>query len=352
MYWLKVSIMTKKVSLADVAESLGLSKTVVSMVINRKADGYGISKVTQRRVMERIDEMNFRPNALAQGFRTGKTHTLGLIVSDICNGFYSRIARKLEDLAWQNGYNMVICSTDEQVDKELKQIELLLDRHIDGLIISSSQTDAGYFNQLRDSRVPHVLIDRTFPGLKSPSISVDNEEGARLAARHLISQGCSDFLVFANSPVHMSSMDQRIRGFSEELNEAGFSLPPERLVVVPFSQVEETIRGDLESCRRAGRMPDAIFGLNNIITIEVMNYLRSGSIPIPGEVAVISFDDMACFSLTNPSISAVEQPINQISEQAFNILIQQMKNHNPGDSVHIQLPVNLIIRESSVRKLP
>jgi LacI family transcriptional regulator len=83
-----------------------------------------------------------------------------------------------------------------------------------------------------------------------------------------------------------------------------------------------------------------------------MNYLRSSSISIPGEVAVISFDDMFFFNLTNPSISAVEQPINQIGEQAFNILIQQMKNHYPGDPVHIQLPVNLIIRESSVRKLP
>ena len=343
--------MIKKVSLADVAESLGLSKTVVSMVINGKADEHGISKATRQRVLERIDELNYRPDALAQGFRTGKTNTIGLIVSDICNGFYSRMARKLEDLAWQNGYSMVICSTDEQVEKELKQIKLLLDKRIDGLIISSSQTGSGYFNELADSGIPHVLIDRSFPGMKSPCVTVDNVGGARLAASHLLAQGCRDTLVFANSPVHMSSMDQRIKGIRDEFAEAGFLMVPERLIVVPFSRVEETIRIDLESCRNTGRMPDSIFGLNNIITFEVMKYLKSCSISIPGEVALISFDDMACFSLTNPSISAVEQPINQISEQAFNILIRQMKNYNPVDSAHIQLPVNLIIRESSVRKL-
>ncbi|MCX6224196.1 MAG: LacI family DNA-binding transcriptional regulator [Bacteroidia bacterium] len=344
--------MTKKVSLADVAESLGLSKTVVSMVINGKADGYGISKVTKQRVLQRIDEMNYRPNALAQGFRTGKSHTIGLLVSDISNGFYSRIARKLEDLAWQNGYNMVICSTDEQVDKELQQIEFLLDRHVDGLIISSSQTDAGYFNQLVDTGIPHVLIDRSFPGMKSPGITVDNANGARLAARHLISQGCRDFLVLANSPVHMSSMDERILGFREVLSGEGIPLPPEKLVVVPFNQVEETVRGHLDSCRQTGRMPDAIFGLNNIITIEVMNQLKNLSVSIPEEVAVISFDDMFFFSLTQPTISAVEQPIRQLTEQAFALLIQQMNKLNPGDPIHVQLPVSLIIRGSSVRKHP
>jgi LacI family transcriptional regulator len=342
--------MAKKISLADVAASLGLSKTVVSMVKNGKADSYGISKETQRRVLERIDEMNYRPNALAQGFRTGKTHTLGLIVSDISNGFYSRIARKLEDLAWQNGYNMVICSTDEQVEKEQKQIEFLLDRQIDGLIISSSQADCNYANKLMDAGVPIVFIDRTFPGLKSPSVSVNNEEGARLVALHLMDQGCTDFLVFANSPVHMSSMDQRIRGFTNTILEAGFCFPPNRLVVVPFSQVEETVRNSLNDCWQSGRMPDAIFGLNNVITAEVMNQLKNRSISIPEEIAVISFDDMAFFNLTQPSVSAVGQPIKQISETAFQLLIQQMNKHSTGEAVHVQLPVTLIARESSLKK--
>lgn len=112
--------MSKRITLADVANSLGLSKTVISLVINNKADAHGISKETQQRVREKIRELNYQPNVLARGFRTGKTNTIGLIVSDISNRFYSRIARNIEDMAWQHGYSVVICSTDEKVDKEKK----------------------------------------------------------------------------------------------------------------------------------------------------------------------------------------------------------------------------------------
>jgi len=123
--------MTKKVSIAEIARQLGVSKTLVSLVLNNKADEHGISRETQERVREKIRELNYQPDILAQGFRTGKTRTIGLIVSDISNLFYARIARRIEDYAWDNGYSVVICSTDEKIEKETEQIRLLRSRKVD-----------------------------------------------------------------------------------------------------------------------------------------------------------------------------------------------------------------------------
>lgn len=142
-----------------------------------------------RKSKGKIRELKYQPNELARGFRMGKTNTIGLIVSDISNRFYAKIARNIEDYAWQHGYTVIICSTDEQVEKEKEQIRLLMDRKVDGLIISSSQESPDFFNNLVEVGMPHVLIDRTFDQMKSPAVSVDNYAGARLAAQHLLSQG-------------------------------------------------------------------------------------------------------------------------------------------------------------------
>jgi len=341
--------MTKKVSLADVASSLGLSKTVISLVINNKGDKHGISQETQRKVREKIEEMNYQPNVLARGFRTGKTNTIGLIVSDISNRFYSRIARSIEDLSWQHGYSVVICSTDEKVEKEKKQIRLLLDRKVDGLIISSSQENAEYFNDLHDSGIHHVLIDRTFPDMKSSSVSVDNYGGARMAARHLLTQGIKDIAVFVISPEHISSIHERIQGFTSALEEAGMVLPPERLIRAPFDNIEETVKGHLQRFYQQGKMPEAIFSLNNNLTSLCIKYLRKLSVKIPDETALIGFDDTIYFDYTQPSISAIEQPIDNISEAAFRILLKQLEKKQPHETEHVRLPVDIIIRESSIK---
>lgn len=343
--------MTKKVSLADVARSLGISKTVVSLVINGKADQHGISKQTQQRVMERIQKMNYRPDELARGFRTGRTMTLGMIVSDISNEFYSQMARKVEDLAWQNGYSMVICSNDEEIEKEMKQIDLLLDRHVDGLIVSTAQTDSRFFDELRVSGIPHVLIDRIIPGAESATVSVDNGEGSRMVARHLVEQGCTEFLLFANSPVNMSTMDQRIAGFREEIGRHGVALAPEDVTVAPIGHVKESIRDCLDTRMKGGRMPHAIFALNGIIAFEVIKYLETNSISVPDKISVVAFDDSSLFNLAKPSVTAVRQPIDRIGEEAFKLLIGQINGESQTENQSVVLPVEMVIRESTLRRL-
>ena len=341
--------MTKRVSLADVASSLGLSKTVVYLVINDKGNAHGISQETQKKVRERIKEMNYQPNVLARGFRTGKTNTIGLIVSDISNRFYSRIARSIEDMAWQHGYSVVICSTDEKIEKEKKQIRLLLDRKIDGLIISSSQFEASYFNELKETGVPHVLIDRTFENMQSSSVSVDNYGGARMAARHLLTQGIQDIALLVISPNHISTISERIKGFVSAMDDSGIHFPDERILLVPFDNIENSVKEHLQHFFQIGKMPEAIFSLNNNLTSLCVKYLRKLSVRIPEETALIGFDDTVYFDYTQPSISAIEQPVEKISETAFRILLGQLNKKQEIKPENLVLPVDIIIRESSVK---
>jgi LacI family transcriptional regulator len=342
--------MAKKVSLADIAKSVGVSKTLVSMVVNGKADAHGINVETQKKVRDKIQELNYEPNALARGFRTGKTHTLGLIVSDISNQFYSRIARNLEDYAWARGYSVVICSTDENIDKEKEQIRLLRERKVDGLIISSSQMEASYFNELVSEGVPHVLIDRTFDGMQSVNVSVDNFGGARMAARHLLTQGIKKIGIIAISPDHISTINERIGGFESALSESNVSIPPEWFVRAPFDSIDESVKDALQRIYQSGNMPEAIFTLNNNLTAAALKYLRKLSVKSPEDIALIGFDDVIYYSFTQPSVSAIEQPVDRLSEKAFNLLLSQINKEDiPAHERSSYLPVDIVIRESSVR---
>jgi LacI family transcriptional regulator len=344
--------MPKKLTLSDIAKELGVSKTLVSLVINKKADEHGISKETQKRVSDKVAELNFQPNVLARGFRTGKTNTIGLIVSDISNLFYARIARKIEDYAWLHGYSVVICSTDESIEKELAQIRLLRARKVDGLIISSSMEDASYFNRLVDAGLPHVLIDRSFNAMRSANVSVDNFGGARLAARHLLSQGYTSIATLAITPDHISTINERIRGFQSALDDAGISIPAQWIIRAPFNNIEETVKESLRKLYMEGNLPEAIFALNNNLASFCLKYMRKFSISVPGRVALIGFDDVQHFSITRPSVSAVEQPIDRISEKAFDLLLRQIEGKEiAAHEWSSFLPVDLIVRESSVRQI-
>lgn len=340
--------MAKRLTLADVAQSLGVSKTLVSLVINNKADAHGISLETQMRVIEKIRELNYQPNVLAQGFRTGKTKTIGLIVSDISNIFYAKIARQLEDYAWSKGYSVVICSSDENPAKEKEQIKLLLNRKVDGLIISSSLETKETFDQLIDSGFPHVLLDRTFQDSKSPSVTVNNHEGGRLAASHLLAQGYRSFAIICISPNHLSTISDRSSGFTTALAEAGIRIPDNMNIKVLFNNAENQIQNKLAELFQNKELPQAIFTLNNNLTTASLKQLHLLGIRVPEDVALIGFDDLNYFEFIKPSVSVIEQPIESLSEHAFNLLYRQIqKEIIENHECNIILPVKLIIRESS-----
>ncbi len=323
------------------------------MVLNGKGDAHGINRDTQQKVRDRIAELNYHPNELARGFRMGKTKTIGLIVSDISNRFYARIARNIEDCAWKQGYTVIICSTDELVEKEKEQISLLMDRKVDGLIVSTSQDKPDFFEQLVENGMPHVLIDRSFAGIRSPSVTVDNYGGAQMAARHLMEQGIRKIGLVTITPEHISTISDRVDGFRQALAENNIHIPDEWLVKAPFDRLEGVLFQELSRLYVKGNLPDAFFALNNNLTAACLKCLRELSVAVPQQIALIGFDDVQFFAFTKPSVSAIAQPTDQISESAFQLLIRQIeKKRKVMEQSHVLLPVSIQIRESSNLKIP
>ncbi len=339
--------MNKKTTLSDVAQSLGVSITLVSMVVNNKGNKYGISPETQQKVWDKIHELNYKPNLLAKGFRTGKTSAIGLIVSDISNRFYAKIARHIEDLAWQNGYTVIICSTDESVDKELRQMGILLERKVEGIIVSSSQTSTKIFEDLVAMEYPFVLIDRNFGNMKFSSVSINNEQGVEMAIEHLYQQGYRKIGMFSISPGYISTIKNRKIGFYNSMQKLSLPIVDDWCIEIPFNQVEQDIPQHLSLLKSNKNLPEAIIAMNNNLASATLLSLKNLGIRIPRDMALISFDDDQSFNFSSPTITAIEQPIEQISHHAFDILMKQINNKTKGIYQAEILPVKLKIREST-----
>ncbi len=346
---LREEIMKKKrISLNDIAESLGVSNALVSLVLNGKDVEQGISSETKRKVLAKAQELSYKPNHFARGLRLGKSFTIGLIVSDIANGFYSRIARSIEDLAEVHGYNLITCSTDEDIERELRLIKLLRGKQIDGLIISSSQENPDEFNRLKAEGFPVVLIDRCFDGLETSCVVVQNREGARLAALHLIDQGYKRPLVLAIEPAHVFTIRERCEGFVSEMKKHSISPAVEYL---PFNDAFNEVERLIEKLIQKNQLPDCIFAINNNIATACLQVLRKFNIDIPNRIGLVCFDDVPYFNFMNPAVTAISQPVDDISASAFEMLLKMLKDEKNGFEGGVEhLPVELIIRESTKLK--
>ncbi len=338
----------KRISLNDIADSLGVSRSLVSLVLNGKDAEHGISTKTKRLVIAKAQELNYKPNHFARGLRLGKSFTIGLIVSDIANGFYSRIARNIEDLAEEHGYNLITCSTDENIERELRLIKLLRGKQIDGLIISSSQENPDEFNRLNAEGFPVVLIDRYFDGLESPCVVVQNREGSKQAAGHLIKQGFKKPLVLAIDPAYVYTIRERCEGFISEMK--GHSINP-TVEHIPFDNSFKSVEQLVAKMVRESQLPDSIFALNNNLATACLQALRKFNIDVPNSIGLVCFDDVPYFSFMHPSITAISQPVDDISASAFEMLMKMIKEDTMGIDGNLkQLPIEFFVRESTIKK--
>lgn len=338
----------KRISLNDIAESLGVSRSLVSLVLNGKDEKHGISAETKQKVLAKAQELNYKANHFARGLRLGKSFTLGLIVSDIANGFYSRIARNIEDLAEEHGYSLITCSTDEDIEREIRLIKFLRNKQIDGLIISSSQNNPDEFNRMKGEGFPVVLIDRCFDGLELPCVVVQNREGAKQAATHLINQGYKEPLVLAIEPAHVYTIRERCEGFVSEMKK--HSIDP-KLEYLPFDNTFSEVEQLINDLLKSDQLPDSIFAINNNIATSCLQVLRKFNIDIPNRIGLVCFDDVPYFNFMNPAVTAISQPVDNISTSAFEMLLTMLKNEKNGFERGIKhLPIELITRESTVKK--
>ncbi len=335
----------KKVSLNDIAQNLGVSKALVSLVLNNRGNENGISKETQKKVLEKALELNYKPNQIARGLRLGRSQTLALIVADISNPFYSKIARRIEDTASKYGYHLLVCSSDENPKKETELINMVTQRQVDGLIISTTHSDTGFFNQLIAEKTPFILIDRYLARLNTNQVTANNTQGAIDAVEHLLALGHDKIAFFSISPSHLSTMIDRLKGYKEALGKHNIRYTKKLVREISFQNVKSDVELHLRELLSLPQSVSALITGNNSIAKACLQTFAEMKIRIPQDMAIISFDDIDLFSFSYPTITAIAQPVEEIGEIAVDILLELIKNPDQ-EAKQFVLPMKLQIRQS------
>ena len=338
----------KKTLLEDIANQLNVSKTLVSMVINGKGDSYGIGKKTQQLVLDKALEMEYTPNVFARALRTGKSHLIALLVADISNPYYSNIAKYVEKELAEKGYNLMICSTDENTKKEESLISLFAEQQfMDGLIIATTAISGQYFEKEKLQNFPIVFIDRYLPDIKSNYVVANNYQGSYEITDLLIHKGCKNILALNISPSYISSLSERIKGFKDCLEKHGMPCDKDNIVEISFNDIQNEVRKTLVKALKKDKKIDAIYTLNNNLARACLNVFNELGFDAEKEgLRFASFDDISLFDFVKPNILSVSQPIEQIGVEAANLVLKIIDNKKSEQKQYenIVLPTSIISR--------
>jgi LacI family transcriptional regulator len=332
----------KKVSISDIARKAGVSVSTVSFVMNDKAVKMRISREVIEKVENVAREMGYRPNQLARGLRTGKTKTIGLIVENISNSFFATLAKTIEDEAKKYDYKVVYCSTDNDEVKARELINMLSQRQVDGYIITPTPALAEEIRKLQNENKPVVLIDRYFPEYKEiPAVLVDNYEGVKKGMEYLIGKNYRK-IALVTIETDMAHMKDRLTAYYDVMNSHGIAHAEQFVSIVPYNAGhEKSLELVTELLAGAGSTIDAVFFLTNYLGVLGIEAIKAKKLKIPGQLAVLCFDDNDIFRLYTPTISVIRQPIEAIGQQAMCALIERLK-HSGGESFPESGPVKLI----------
>ncbi len=333
--------MTK--TLNDIAKAAGVSVSTVSRVVNNKTEKYRISNKTKKLVIETAKKLNYRPNELARGLRLKKTHTIGLIVPDIANPFFSQVTRIIQTKAYQLGYSLIVCNTDENVETEIAQIELLRSKGIDGFILMPVGSDSDHIKKLLNSNFPIVLLDRCFDELRTNSVVVDNYKAAYNATEYLLKNGHRKIAIIQGIPRTYTS-NARLNGYLDALKSFNVKIDEQYIVGKDFRRengyIETKLLLNLE------KPPTAIFTTSDLITLGALQAIFEERNLIPNDISIVSFDDIDFGPYLISPLTAVSQPKEMMGEMAVKLLLEDIKLKGKSEKKRIVLPAELIVRKS------
>ena len=328
--------MKTRVSIKDIANSLGVSAATVSLVLNGKEGR--VSKALAEKIRSAAEAMNYEPNSLARGLRSGRSETLGLIVADISNPFFAHLAFHVQEHDEQYGYSIIIANTNESTDKMEKMISVLKSRQVDGFIIVPTEYGEQLVeNLIRDKR-PLVLLDRYFPEIDVSYVTVNNYQASMEATNLLLNSNCKRIaqVIYKNYLPHMQG---RKKGYIAAMTEKGL-YDPTLLKEINFKTMVGDIQRAIMELVSSAEMIDGIFFASNTIAMIGLKLLTGLSIRIHKDIKVICFDKNEAFEFSNVSIPYIQQPIAEMGKLAVDLLIKQI-NHKGTPYVHEELQAHL-----------
>ena len=326
------------VRMEDVAKKAGVSTATVSHVINETRF---VAQNTKNKVLDAMKELDYHPNSAARLLRSNESKIIGFLVPDISNSFFTRIAREIEMILSEKGYNLIVSNTDEKVEKEREQLGVYKSQLIDGLIMAPSANDHSYLEE--NSRdYPIVFIDRKPEGFnKGDCVLVDNEEGSYKAVEYLIKAGHSKIGIITGLP-GLTTSNERLYGYKKALTENNIKVN-DKFIKIGDSKFNSGYQLTKELITKTDIT--ALFVTNNLMTVGAMNYLKEKQIKIPQEIAIIGYDNYKWATITDPPLSVVKQPIDEMGIKAAELILSRI-NDKEQEFNDFRLENELIIRSS------
>lgn len=306
-------------SIKEVAEAAGVSTATVSRVLS---NGAHVRPELRKRVQAAVERLGYRPNLVARSLRAQHTATLGLIVSDIRNPFFTSISRAVEDTAYEQGYSILLCNTDEDPEKEAIYLNVMQDTNVAGIILSPTRQMTAQISSLA-SNIPIVVVDRSIKDLDVDAVLLDNVESAMRLTTHLIENGYRRIGgIFGE---RSTTGRERRAGLEQAMRAHGLTPPPAEHMKYVAPKPEAGYAAALDMLQSSER-PEALFTSNSLLAEGALRAIRACGLSIPGQVALVTFDDTTWASLVQPSITLIAQPTYEIGQAAAELLLQRVAN--------------------------
>lgn len=331
------------VTIKDIARELNISPSTVSRALKNHPD---ISSETKKAVNELAQRLNYQPNAVALSLKQRRSNTIGVIIPEIVHYFFSSVISGIEDVAYDAGFNVIICQSNEKYEREVTNARTLLSSRVDGVLISITKEDVDFqhLSNLKDNNIPLVFFDRIVPELFADQVIIDDKKAAYDATKHLISSGRKRIVHFAG-PSNLLIGRQRKEGYLLALQKAGLAVNEELILE---ADTFEKARTSIMKLLHEDTDFDGLFAVNDLTAIGAMKTLQKRGIKIPEDVAIVGFSDGRISGLTDPPLTSVDQHGYEMGTIATQMLIKRITSLEEDYPFETKiLNTNLIIRGSS-----
>jgi LacI family transcriptional regulator len=330
----------------DIARDLGVSVVTVSKVLHNHSD---IGAETRKRVLRKMKELNYRPNLAARALVTGRMSLIGLIVPDLTHPFFAMVAKGLSSALRPHGYSLILSSSEDDPALERKEVEQMLARRVDAVILASVRQDASSFHTIHAQQTPCILLDRRFSGVSANFVGIDDRLAATLATTHLVEIGCRTIAHIGGSIV--STAVERQEGYLATLKERDLTLPPGYVVSYPRGDDAGDRRGyeGMKELLRLNPRPDGVFCYNDPVALGAMKAILEAGLRIPEDIALVGCGNVIYAELLRVPLSSIDQESATLGKDAAKLALSLLRRKTAVPPKTVLVDPRLIVRDSSRR---